>query len=340
MEDLNERIKSMKDQEKQLAQEKQRIIDELKKEQERLDKVTDMLSDDEKGKKAKSKNGSKSKKKKGLSTKGIVSLVLAGTILGTGIGYLLTRKSYTGPIKDEPTASDTLLDEEESKEITKTDISELSNKLIGRFAEKGLKTKTSDINRLVYAFNINQIATYHPEYIEELVGEESLEEVYQDLNQALFDLNTYNGDIYRIEKGNTSNFIYISDILFNASDSAKLKEIEDRFNEIASEQDKDSMNKKVNSLLLELLMPENELANLESGPSLATYTMVELIRDLFMDDLNEANQDLIKYLVPYAEDEEDNHILNNRHICNLNNIKVILENPYSLEIEKPKTLTR
>lgn len=241
--------------------------------------------------------------------------------------YVLIKKNHSNSIVETPVP----LEEEitkEDKEITKKDLNNLSNSLIKSFKEHKLTTEENDIKRLVYAFNINQIATYHPEYIEEMIDGDSIEEVSQDFNQALMDLNTYNGNIYRRD-GNTDNFIYISSSIFDLSDKTKLKQVEDAFNDIAVTQDNVELNNKVRNLLEQLMLPDNELANIESGPGYATYTMIELIRDLFMDRLDDANKDLIMYFVPYANDDSE-HLNNNRHVAHLCNVEYLIENPYSL----------
>ena len=110
--------------------------------------------------------------------------------------------------------------------------------------EFNLATSSEDIARFVVAVNINKIATDHPEYISQYVDETNTDEFMQDVYQTLMDIITYNGNIYAKE-GNTDHFIMADEAIFDEYSRDMLIEIENYFDELASETDDEKFNIKV-----------------------------------------------------------------------------------------------
>lgn len=258
----------------------------------------------------------------------VTALVIAGSILTGAVVYALTRQSLTGKIANAtPTASiDDTNDNSQDQIKVYENIELTEEKLRAKITyfenylrEFNLATSSEDIARFVVAVNINKIATDHPEYISQYVDGTNTDEFMQDVYQTLMDIITYNGNIYAKE-GNTDHFIMADEAIFDEYSRDMLIEIENYFDELASETDDEKFNIKVNEFLTVLMDPTEELSQIESGIGFASYTSVEPIRRLFSGRLNEENAQLIKYFVPYAGDEMET-LENCRH------------NGYSLNVE-------
>ena len=178
--------------------------------------------------------------------------------------------------------------------------------------DKGITIKESDIVKFTAIVNNDKLAQDNPELLASIKGDQTTDEMKQDGYKVIGAYTMYNYNLYFAE-GNSNNFIKISPFIFDEDEKAKAIEIENRVEEIAkSASNTEEMNALVNKLIKDMLNPTNELSYVESGVGFGLQLVLEPVRGLYSmskdfmtSRLNETNADLIKYIVPYAGDEQE-----------------------------------
>ena len=195
---------------------------------------------------------------------------------------------------------------EEYVELTTEEFEKITSLKIKELSDKGVNLSSEDIIKYMMIVNCDKLAQDNKELINEVMGEQSSDEIQQDANKFVGAVVMYNYNIW-YKEGSTRNFIRVSDTIFDKEAREKVVKIERRVDQISLYiKNKDKVNELVNDLLKDLLDPTNELSYLESGVGYSLQIILEPVRGLFADGLlNEENTNLIKYFVPYASDEEE-----------------------------------
>lgn len=177
--------------------------------------------------------------------------------------------------------------------------------------DKGLTLNEADVLKFVAIVNINKLSQDNPELLASLIGNQNPDEFRGDSQKVLGASVMYNYQTY-LANGNDNDFIKLSSFVFDETEKAKVIEVENRVHEIGLNKDNnEEMNALVNKLLRDLASPTSSISYFEPGVGFGLQLTLEPVRGLygmakdFMTvTLDDTNADLIKYFVPYAEDEQ------------------------------------
>ena len=233
-----------------------------------------------------------------------VSGFLAGVVALSLLGgaYLLGRKSYTGTIRNSNSISQTADDYEE---LTDEKFYELVDENIKKCRDKGISFDDIDMTYLVMNANTSRLCVDNPNLIKNIVGNDSLDYIYDRADSLLDGCNSYNKKHY-IDTGDTSGFIFASDFIFDPSEKQIAKEFESDIAEILNSSNNDDLNKALSSFLEEMYTYSTDNYNLDPSTHYVLRFSVRILRDLdgILFELYDANKDFIKYFVYYVGDDE------------------------------------
>lgn len=248
-------------------------------------------------------------------------------------------------LHDSEDTTTVIIEQEEAEEkyevLTTEEFEKLTSDALKQISDRGITLDESDVIKFMAIINIDKLSQDNTDLLAAIVGNQNPDEVKLDAQKVMGALVMYNYSTY-FSEGNNENFIKVSDFIFDKEEKEKAIEIENRVNEIGVNKDKTVvMNELVHSLLRDMLDPTNRLSYVESGTGFGLQLTLEPVRGLYGMDkdfmnitLDYTNADLIKYFVPYAEDEqeyEDNALLTG-YIRNINDILN--------DCTKSKTLTK
>lgn len=333
--------KSAEEAQKQAAQDI-KMADEdlkkLKKAKQLVDEANAKLDEADKicGVSVQTKEDKKSGMKSGF-LKG-VALGTACTLIGGAITYLLVKESKTGTIKSTSKAETIAVDDQV---LTDEEFDKIVAEVVKDMKERGVTLSESDIQDFVMYLNSSELATDNQKLMASIVSEQDSDEIEQDANKFLGSSVMTNYNLW-FEDKSTEDFINASDYVFDEEQKAKLVEIERRVDEIAlvyGYGDYERVDELTRQLLLDLSDPNSGISYLDAGTGYGAQIALEPVRGLFgmnfsgyeaTSILSESTNDLIKYHVPYAEDdmpdntEDDKYTANNMHTGYIRDIKALI----------------
>lgn len=256
-----------------------------------------------------------------------IALGVACSLVTGALGYVLIKGSKTGNILGE----DALTDKEFDKLLTSA---------VEDMDERDIQLSESDIQDFVMYSNTSGLASGNPKLISKIARGQDSDEIEQDANKFIGASVMENYNIWYEDKS-TEKFINASDYIYDEEEKAKLVEIERRVDEIAvayKEGHWAEVEELTRQLLLDLTNPNVEISTLDASTGYAAQIALEPVRGLFgvgtdgvTSILSDDTLDLIKYHVPYVEDdkpeitEDDKYTENNLHTGYIRNIKALIE---------------
>lgn len=204
--------------------------------------------------------------------------------------------------------------EEEYKEITDEEFYNLVDKIYEEYSKIGLDVTREEIIDYIMFVNIDRIAVDNKELITAIVGDRKIENVELNAFNVYSAIMTKNNENYCVNGLGFDSLILVSDTVFDAEEKEVVLSIEERIKEIVEASDnKIEFNKLLNNLLMEMLNSTEEEFNMESGAGYSTMTiLINFVRRNFTSSLDEANAELIKYFISYAEEYGTSYYDNSR----------------------------
>ena len=207
------------------------------------------------------------------------------------------------------------------KELTMDAFEELTASVMTELKSHNIKVSSEDVIKYVMIRNIDKLRQDNNALVAEIIGTQSVDEVFADADQVIDAIMTYNL-LYFDEHHDTKGFISASLGVFDETQVARVLEIEKRVYEIgANLKDNKKVNELTYKLLKDMINPTNEISELEDGVSYGVqFIDMYMVRSTFgtnqYGELNKENADLVKYFVSFAGDGkqyEDNAIVNGNY---------------------------
>ena len=205
---------------------------------------------------------------------------------------------------------DTIVDEE----LTDEEFYELVDEIYEDYSERKLDVSKEDVIDYTMLVNIDEIAEDNKYLITDIVGDRKVENVEYnafDVYSAVATANNYN---YCSKKLGWDSLILVSDTVFDQAEKKVVIELENRVKEIVEvSKDVEEFNVLLNKLLVGMLNSKEDEFNMANGVGYSTMTiLINFIRINFASILDEANSELIKYFISYAEEYGTSYYDNSR----------------------------
>ena len=215
-------------------------------------------------------------------------------------------------IKEETDKTETV--EEEYVELTDEKFYELVDLVYEKYSEIGLDVSKEEVTDYVMFVNVDRIAKDNKELIETIVGDRKIENLELNAFDVYSAVATRNNENYCAKGLGFDSLILVSDTVFDNKDKNEMIKLEGRIKELIEvSSDKEEFNKLLNKLLMEMLNATEEEFNMEYGTGYSAMTiLINFVRINFTNILDEANSELIKYFISYAEEYGTSYYENSR----------------------------
>lgn len=218
--------------------------------------------------------------------------------------------------KEDNKTNEEKKDEEvvEYQELTNEKFYELVEKVYAEYSKVGLDVTKEEVIDYIMFVNIDRIAKDNKELIETIVGDRKIENVELNAFDVYSAVMTKNNENYCAKGLGFDSLLLVSNTVFDNQEKKDIEKIEERIKEIVEvANNKDEFNKLLNKLLLEMLNATEEEFNLEYGAGYSAMSiLINFVRINFTDILDEANSELIKYFISYAEEYGTSYYENSR----------------------------
>ena len=206
------------------------------------------------------------------------------------------------------------MEEDVYVELTDEKFFELADAVYKKYSEIGLDVSKEEVIDFVMFANSDRIAKDNKELINTIVGERKFEEVEMNVFNVHSAIQTKNNYNYCSKGMGFDSLILVSDTIFDKKEKKVVENIEKRIEEIVNAKgNKEEFNKLLNTLLMEMLNATEEEFNMENGSGYSVMNiLINFVRINFKSSLNNANAELIKYFISYAEEYGTSYYANSR----------------------------
>lgn len=205
-------------------------------------------------------------------------------------------------------------DKDEYVELTDEKFYELVDKVYEEYTKIGLDVTKEEVTDYIMFVNIDKITTDNKELVATIIGDRKIENVELNAFDVYSAVMTKNNENYCAKGLGWDSIILVSPTVFDKQEKEAVLKIEERIKEVfESSEDKEEFNKLLNDLLMEMLNATEEEFNMGYGVGYSTMTiLVNFVRRNFTSMLDEANAELIKYFISYAEEYGTSYYDNSR----------------------------
>lgn len=174
-------------------------------------------------------------------------------------------------------------------------------------------TREEIIDFLMFV-NIDKLHVDNKELINTIIGNRDISLVELNVFNVHSAIMTKNNESYCAKGLGWDSLILVSNTVFDKEERETVASIENRIKEIfEARNDKDEFNKLLNTLLMEMLNSSEEEFNMDNGAGYSVMNiLINFIRRNFTSSLDQANSELIKYFISYAEEYNTSYYENSR----------------------------
>lgn len=174
-------------------------------------------------------------------------------------------------------------------------------------------TREEIIDFLMFV-NIDKLHVDNKELINTIIGNRDISLVELDVFDVHSAIMTKNNESYCAKGLGWDSLILVSNTVFDKEERETVASIENRIKEIfEARNDKDEFNKVLNTLLMEMLNSSEEEFNMDNGAGYSVMNiLINFIRRNFTSSLDQANSELIKYFISYAEEYNTSYYKNSK----------------------------